>query len=229
MQVEYVRESEIEAIANGLLKKYSVISNGIVEVEELLENHLGLCLETFDATLLPEQKQDNVLGYIDFHSNIVAVHDSLLPENNPDNIGRYNFTLAHEIGHHTLHREAFMAHINHPSCFDIRKKYLMTKQFGMVKKPSVEWQADYFAACLLMPRNLVSEHWYDFTGSHEARTHDEIAEHFAPHIQSSLNKDALGAMHVKTMAMLMKVSSQALYIRLQSVNLITEHKQFQLL
>ena len=227
MQVDYIKEPEIESIANEILKQYPVISNGFVDIEELLENHLGICLDFFDVGLLPAQKQDNVLGYIDFMSNIVAVHDSLFES---ENIGRFNFTLAHEIGHYVLHKDAFMANINHPNCLDLRKEYLMTKQKGLKsKKPVVEWQADCFASCLLMPKKLVIEHWFNFSGGYGTITYNEIAEHFAPHVQAEYSKDALAQMHIKEMAQNMNVSAQALCYRLQNMNLITEHKQYSLI
>jgi len=61
--------------------------------------------------------------------------------------GRYNFTIAHEIGHHVLHRDHYLAERNaeHPG--------IMCREVSA--KPLVEQQADQFASALLMPADLV--------------------------------------------------------------------------
>jgi len=60
--------------------------------------------------------------------------------------GRYTFTVAHEIGHHVLHKDLYDAHISD------RSQILCREQ---KKKPLIERQADRFAAALMMPRELV--------------------------------------------------------------------------
>lgn len=90
-----------------------------------------------------------------------------LEENSP--VGRLNFTLAHEFGHSFYHEEYFNPHSENYeldfgegfSC-DLKasscKRSIVGEYFG---RPSnldldwVEWQADYFASCLLMPKDSV--------------------------------------------------------------------------
>ena len=81
-----------------------------------------------------------------------------------------NFTLAHEFGHSFYHEEYFNPHSENYeldfgegfSC-DLKasscKRSVVGEYFGRPSNPEldwVEWQADYFASCLLMPKNSVS-------------------------------------------------------------------------
>ena len=65
------------------------------------------------------------------------------------NEGRYNFTIAHEIGHHVLHRQVYLEasaeNASNILCRDTNDK------------PLIEQQADRFAAALLMPQQAVSD------------------------------------------------------------------------
>ena len=93
----------------------------------------------------------DVLGAIYLKEKLICIDETLDPDERPAMRGRFNFTLAHEIGHWCLHRgEAEM-------------RQMMDDLFGGPAKPSiicrtsqqkerVEIQADKFASCLLMPR-----------------------------------------------------------------------------
>ena len=90
-----------------------------------------------------------------------------LEETSP--VGRLNFTLAHEFGHSFYHEDYFNPHSDNyeldlgaefscglkaSSC----KRSVIGEYFGRplsTKFDWVEWQADYFASCLLMPRDSV--------------------------------------------------------------------------
>lgn len=125
-----------------------------VPVEELLELHCGLTLEVTD---LGEQLgQDDVLGAIWFERREVVIDHQLDPAMFPEREGRYRFTLAHELGHWTLHRRTYghAERRSRPPGFICRS----------TSRERVEWQADYFAACLLMPRPLVYPAWRELTG-----------------------------------------------------------------
>ena len=62
-------------------------------------------------------------------------------------LGRYSFTLAHEIGHHVLHRQFYFEHL-----VDGETK-IICREANI--KPIIERQADRFAAALLMPAETV--------------------------------------------------------------------------
>jgi IrrE N-terminal-like domain len=225
MNIPFIKEAEIEAQANALLNRTSLSVNTSIPIEEILECHMKLVLEPFDDALFPEQAHDQVLGYTDLRSNIVGVHESIIPRSDDDpNIGRYNFTLAHEIGHHILHKDYILQHDLQLNCFEERQNAVMHK--SSQKKSSHEWQADCFASYLLMPKFLIIEHLLSFQGHCEAVTYDEIAEGFADHVRTLYSKEVLAKMHFKQMARALRVSQEALYIRLKKMRFIAEHKQY---
>jgi transcriptional regulator with XRE-family HTH domain len=71
----------------------------------------------------------------------------------------YSFTLAHEIGHWILHRQHILRARQQRSLFDERPVETQTLHRNLEgsrgKLPPEEWQANRFAAHLLMPADLV--------------------------------------------------------------------------
>src|SRR5262249_7833645 len=94
----------------------------------------------------------------------IVIDESLDPEERPAMEGRYRFTLAHEGGGHwQLHRglirsdrdqETLFANVPDPTVICRSSK----------AKERLEWQADFYASCLLMPRRLVHSEWQDSLG-----------------------------------------------------------------
>ena len=73
--------------------------------------------------------------------------------------GRYRFTLAHEGGGHwRLHRGLVRSDHDQEVLFaDVPKPTVICR--SSKAKERVEWQADFYASCLLMPRKLVFAAW----------------------------------------------------------------------
>lgn len=94
-----------------------------------------------------------------FDERRIVIDESLDPEENPSREGRYRFTLAHEGGGHwRLHRQLYA---KDPSQFTLFSDPLpppVVCRSSQAKEP-VEWQADFYASCLLMPRKLVMAAW----------------------------------------------------------------------
>ena len=75
-------------------------SASAVPVEQIAEHYLGYELEFVeDDSSLP----GDVIGGIDFDSNTIIINAAI-----ESHIGRYSFTIAHEIAHHVLHRDIFL-------------------------------------------------------------------------------------------------------------------------
>jgi IrrE N-terminal-like domain len=110
-----------------------------VPVEVIAEQHLGYDIDIVDDGLFSDP---DYLGGILFDRNVIQVNAAVETHE-----GRYNFTLAHEIGHHVLHRELYLAARDGEPC-DI-----LCRETG--EKPLIESQADRFAAALLMPEQVV--------------------------------------------------------------------------
>ena len=156
MQVAYVRKSEIEREANHLIKcyeaKHGKINDYIIPVEEIAEFQLGYHFEILDLNVVFPNQEVN--GFIDFDNNRIGIHSDLEPSENPSYIGRYNSTIAHECGHHVLHKGQVLSLLSQGDLFSdkIPNKILCRKSDA---KESIEWQADCFAGYLTMPKDKI--------------------------------------------------------------------------
>ena len=135
--------SDIEARAQRLIDDYEDhIGQRVrapIPVESIAEHYLGYQIDITDEGLFEDPRY---LGGIVFDENVIRVNASV-----ESHEGRYNFTIAHEIGHHVLHRDHYLAErdAEHPG--------IMCREVSA--KPLVEQQADQFASALLMPAELV--------------------------------------------------------------------------
>lgn len=111
-----------------------------VPVEVIAEQYLGYDIDIVDDGLFSDP---DYLGGIIFDRNLIQVNAVVEAHE-----GRYNFTLAHEIGHHVLHREIYLAARDDLPC------EILCREVG--EKPLIESQADRFAAALLMPTEAVT-------------------------------------------------------------------------
>ena len=147
MSVRFLRKEIIEKNASFLLKQFIQEKGrfrGAVPIEEVVM-FLGLSLD-YDDLSQRFGVDSEILGFINVESKEIFIEEKLLPEENPyAQEGRYRFTVGHEIGHWILHKD--QAHLPHPaSVFESK---------ASSTKPWMEWQADYFATCLLMPRRWI--------------------------------------------------------------------------
>jgi Zn-dependent peptidase ImmA (M78 family) len=145
-EIPKLSDTDIEQVANDLLSDYENNSQWTpqcpIPVERIAEKHLGYHIEITDDDIY---KDTEILGGIIFADKIIQVNGSIEHHD-----GRYSFTIAHELGHHCLHKELFQklgiepdAHTN------------MCRETG--EKPLAEQQADTFAAYLLMPTKFVKK------------------------------------------------------------------------
>ena len=93
--------AEVEEAADGLNHSYYSSSGGSsiglpIPVEEIAEQHLGYEIEFTDEafSVIP-----SYLVASTSRSKTIFVNASV-----QDHDGRYSFTVAHEVGHHVLHR-----------------------------------------------------------------------------------------------------------------------------
>jgi len=118
-----------------------------IPIETIAENYLKYQIEITTEGLF---KEPEVLGGIIFEENTIQINGAL--ENQE---GRYNFTVAHEIGHHALHRNWLNSIKNQQTLFNSDDiPGILCRDVG--KKPRGEFQADKYAAALLMPEGLVT-------------------------------------------------------------------------
>lgn len=220
VEVPHLESQAIEAAANELLreysKKFSQANTTPVHVERIAEIHLQLVLEFKDMKAMFPMA--DVHGAIWFNEGLIAIDERLDPEVYPLMLGRYRFTLAHEVGHWCLHRQ------------ENRVPDVVCR--STTRRRPVERQADEFAANLLMPRTLIRKAWADFRfGSddeiHIATLRDQYqgrAPLFRGRLPESQQEQDLAIKEDFSgpLAEQFAVSREAMRIRLEELELIVE-------
>jgi Zn-dependent peptidase ImmA (M78 family) len=166
--VPYLSETAIERDAAALLSEYArtrgLVITPPVPLEDILEKYLRLeidFIDTHEWLGVPRSSlsEPDILGAIYFDEHRIVIDESLDPEERPQIEGRYRFTLAHEGGGHwRLHRHLFDKNPAQVSMFSVSGKPSVVCRSSQAKD-RIEWQADFYASCLLMPRNLVFDAW----------------------------------------------------------------------
>lgn len=167
--VPYLAEEAIERDAEALLAEFSHARGAVIEppipIEDIVEKHLKLGIEfddTHELFRVPRSGlgfEPDILGAMFFEEKRIVIDESLDPEENPAKEGRYRFTLAHEGGGHwRLHRPFYTKDATQASLFGDKSDPSVVCRSSQAKE-RVEWQADFYASCLLMPRSLVFTAW----------------------------------------------------------------------
>ena len=218
-KVPYLREKDIEAEAQLLLDEY--LQSGKwqgaapVPVEDIIELHLRLAFEIADLRAL--LLVDDVLGAIWFTGKEVRVDVRLDPSADPALLGRYKFTLAHEAGHWRLHRAYFQDDPSQAKLFDGRGPPAFICRSS--EKPPEEWQADFFASCMLMPRATVRSAWHDWHGSLDPVAVQELTA-VAVRADAKRNENIAMERFCRPLADRFEVSAEAMRIRLEKIGFL---------
>lgn len=150
--VPYLSNQDIQQLAWNLIWNFAEdekweISTPI-PVEHIAEIYLGYQIEITDEGIF---KEPAVLGGIVFEHNTIQINGAIEHQE-----GRYNFTVAHEIGHHSLHKGWLGSLHNQQNLFGAdNTPAILCREVGV--KPRGEVQADTFAAAILMPEVFVMQ------------------------------------------------------------------------
>jgi Zn-dependent peptidase ImmA (M78 family) len=235
-EIPYLHEKRIEREADVLLAEYAEIIEPImtppVPIEELVGTVLELRHQFFDMkSIFPFA---DVLGAIWFENATIGIDSHLNPDTFPRRRGRYHFTLAHEVGHWRLHRQHYIKNPAERMLFDDGSPKPDVICRSSERKKPVEWQADTFAASLLMPRKMVYSAWSEFRGGDAGPV--EIRELHDAHAESSVlirGQTAATAAELefavqnefcRPLAEQFEVSREAMRIRLVELNLIVRER-----
>ena len=202
MEYPFLRPTQIEQASDDLLLQVFGDDHRIpVDLEAVLYDHLAELegLIFYDEVPLGRENGDRILGRMTPFPGRIDVCSSLKqPYATGRHKGRYRFTVCHEIGHWVLHR---------PLYFDARLPDTESRQRTMVslhrnvfgtgpEVPREEWQANRFAAYMLMPNNLLLQEFVErfgappvLTDAHRSisDTAMELAIRSTPEIGSSLS------------------------------------------
>src|SRR5882672_3011594 len=166
VRVPFVSEESIEHDANALLAQFArdrhTEIRAPIPIEDIVEKHLKLQVEFDDLHRLfglTRGAEPDIFGAIWLETGEIVIDESLDPEEYPSKEGRYRFTLAHEGGGHwRLHRHLFAKDRAQAALFGGPAAPSVICRSSQAKE-RVEWQADFYASCLLMPRKLVFAAW----------------------------------------------------------------------
>lgn len=237
--VPYLSNHAIEQEAMVLLAEYGErfkpVAGPPIPIDEIIELHLGLTFELKDLQQL--------YGYGDVHGatwvkeGVIAVDASLDPHDNPRKLGRFHFTAAHETGHWRMHRQYYLKDTAQRGLFDEteEKPAYICRTSG--RKERVEWQADYFAACMMMPRDMVVRAWEQHHGDLKPIALDDLRARESEILAAETPRRGGMRMDRETidnalldscgrpLAEQFQVSAEAMRIRLETIGLLTRKKE----
>ncbi|CAB4164951.1 IrrE N-terminal-like domain containing protein [uncultured Caudovirales phage] len=199
IKVPFLTKAEIERDAEMLLAEYEETVGAPVKlpvpVDEITTYHLALQLgfadlhETLDIPM--RGGQPDILGAIWVSDEAIMIDRSLDPKKYPAMLGRYRYSVGHEVGHWRLHRFYVAQDANQMSFLGAPSRPTVICRSSEVTEP-IEWQANFHAACLLMPRKLVLGAWRSHFGDADPFVFDR-ARHSKPMGRRGGGPRALGA------------------------------------
>jgi Zn-dependent peptidase ImmA (M78 family) len=168
LKVAYMSDEAIEKDAQALLADYArergVPIKAPIPIDDIIEKHLKIGIEFDDTHRLfgvPRSGigfDPDILGAIFFDQKRIVIDESLDPEAYPAKEGRYRYTTAHEVGHWRLHRGLFGKDPAQTSLLEPNAAPSVVCRTSQTKE-RIEFQADLYASCVLMPRKLVFAAW----------------------------------------------------------------------
>lgn len=146
--VPYLERDEVEERSFSILSEIKYES-GAVSLENICE-HLN---EQFGLVVNRHASLRNgVLGQITFDPDVILIDD-----NKASTPERIRYTLAHELGHFSLGHGKYMAR---ESCHEQDIAIDNSDSINLKDVRRMEWQANYFASCLLLPREEFEKEFF---------------------------------------------------------------------
>ena len=168
MNVPWISKETISEKATELIDGFQALAKYEVKppipVEDIIERYLGLKLLYNDLTRVFGRE---VLGAVYVESKTICINERLFESSSE---GRLVFTIAHEVGHWVLHRQ----YVTEQSKAGINSPAIVCRPRN-AKEP-IEWQADYFASCLLMPEKEIREAFEEVCASEPLVVKNSMSE-----------------------------------------------------
>lgn len=171
LYVSYIADETIERDAEALIAEYAQARGSEVRapipIEDIVEKHLKLRFDFDDLHRLlgvPHSGLNfgpDIFGAIWLEDGQIVIDESLDPEVRSEREARFRFTLAHEAGGHwRLHRPFVLPTHRQVSLSAGTTRPTIVCRSSQAKA-RVEWQADFHASCVLMPRKLILSAWHE--------------------------------------------------------------------
>ncbi len=233
--VPYISRGMLDIQAGLLLHSYGQAKRQAVAppvpVDAILENFLKLKFSFMDMREI--FGVDDVAGALWMESAEVGVDYGLDPDANPRMEGRYNFTVAHEIGHWQLHRRYRLPRPAPMLPFGSGELVAPTYVCRSTARNRAEIQANLFASSLLMPKAIVVGSWRELYGD-QPMTRDMLRQRSMVIVDSELwmhrmptNEDEYIQWQLESvtrpLATKFRVSMQAMRIRLEELGFLVKN------
>lgn len=150
---------DIETRANELLDNFG-ITNAPVPIKSIIKK-LGIELK-------PEYLGDEISGVL-----VIENGRSIIGYNSSEPNVRQRFTIAHELGHHILHKSGKTT-----EKLFVDKMYRRNETLSPREK-NQERQANVFASRILMPENLIKNEFKKIINSLDLLTDEDIVKRMA--------------------------------------------------
>lgn len=221
-KLRFMKDQEFEDEAALLLAEYGnkhgQVNAPPIPVDDIVELYLKLSLEFLNMQKL--FGVDDVHGALWVNEKRVGIDQQLDPARYPAMLGRYHFTLAHEAGHWRLHRQLFLRRANQHSLFAEgveRPEYICRSS----DNEPIEIQANRFASCLLMPREMVKRSWHAWR--------DGMEPIYLPDLRNGSGSDdsdeRLMENAIRPLATTFQVSPSAMRIRAENIGLLLRKRE----
>ena len=215
MNVPWISKERIASKAMNLVNDFQAMAGYRVSppipVEDIIERSLGLRLLYED--LVKVFGSGDILGATYVESRLICINERLFEHSSE---GRLVFTCAHEAGHWVLHRR----YVDMQEERNLKDDAIVCK-FSNAKEP-IEWQADYFAACLLMPEKEIREAFQKVCGPKPLIINNvrSAVEKGSRCVEAFVEQWPFIAAAVCEAGGFSNVSKQAMIIRLQDLGLL---------
>ncbi|MFN9690843.1 MAG: ImmA/IrrE family metallo-endopeptidase [Vampirovibrionales bacterium] len=160
-----IESKALELIETHYQKEIKSIQ-GFIDIDSIVEKTLGYELTFKDLSIM--FNAPNILGYINGDERVVYIDGALAEDSKQE--GRCRYTIAHEIGHAVIHIpkpsdaiQLNLLEMDKPMSIFCREQDIKIKMTETYDR--IEYQANYFASCLLMPRYPILEAIKPFYGS----------------------------------------------------------------
>jgi len=201
----YISQKDMEIRADSLLTEVSYL-DGEINLAGICDA-LSLKLEYIEAPCI-DANGNEVLGEADFEGRCIKIYPHAIRN-------RERFTLAHEIGHFYLGHDKFLG-----SESVIKDDLFIDNELdGGNFYRNMEFQANTFASCLLLPKKTLYKKIYEAKIQYEIPTHSYI---FYVDDQPCNRKDYHILMN--ELVDYFQVSKTAIEIRLKKLNFLTDNR-----
>lgn len=169
MRLEFIAKCDLEAAADQT--RYKAFKDGVADsyplsVDDIAEFHLGYDL--YYGADLPTR----IDGCSDSASQLISVSRHIT------NDMRRRFTVAHEIGHIVLHFPSMVAQAKYQDAlFELPRE--------PVQDDGLEYQANFFASALLMPKEIMSQVFGKRLLKGDYIREDEVAHYFGVSLRAA--------------------------------------------